>query len=257
MQHAGFQCMILSTTACLNMIICNSRKYIFIHLHKTGGSSFEIAAEPTLAWNDLLLGSTETGEILNKYYSKRHRLAKHSSLSDVTQVCGVANIEDYRYLTLVRHPIKRAISLYRFVETIISGFCQRKGVSLSQIKEQHEIFIKQYEVLRWPASRAYVMSEGDHESYFTHAELDKEVGMQSQITQISVNGAIPSQLRIVRLEDIKQAGSIFKDFTGKELEIPHSNKSRTKPLTDDDLSASVKDYLYARFKVDLDRFNYE
>ena len=101
------------------------------------------------------------------------------------------------------------------------------------------------------------MSEGDHESYFTHAELDKEVGMQPQITQISVNGAIPSQLRIVRLEDIKQAGSIFKDFTGKELEIPHSNKSRTKPLTDDDLSESVKDYLYARFKVDLDRFNYE
>lgn len=239
------------------MIICNSRKYIFIHLHKTGGSSFEIAAEPTLDWNDLLLGSTETGEMLNKYYRKKYHLTKHSSLNDVLRICGTENLENYRYLTLIRHPIKRAISLYRFVGTRINLLCQSKGVSLEQLNDQYELFRKRFELLRWPASKAYVMTHGQHESFFMHGELEKEVGMQPQFNQISINGDIPSQLKIVRLEDIKQASSVFKDFTGKELEIPHSNKSNTKSLTVDDLSPSVKDYLHARFKVDLDRFNYE
>ena len=47
------------------MIICHSRKYVFIHIHKTGGTSVESALEPTLHWNDLLLGSTPFGEVAN------------------------------------------------------------------------------------------------------------------------------------------------------------------------------------------------
>jgi hypothetical protein len=239
------------------MIICNSREYIFIHLHKTGGSSFEIAAEPTLAWNDLLLGSTEIGETLNKYYMNRFGLNKHSSLSEILESCATTDIKDYRYLSIVRHPIKRAISLYRFIGTLIEDFCKSQNVSLEKVNEQYEFLKAQYWPLCWPASEAYVKTMGDVESFFIHNALERESAMKPQFTQISIDNYLPSQLQIVKLEEINQSNKIFKDFTGTELKIPHENKSSTRSVSIADLPSQTKDYLYSRFKPDLMNFDYQ
>jgi hypothetical protein len=239
------------------MIICNSRQYIFIHLHKTGGSSFEIAAEATLAWNDLLLGSTDMGEKLNNYYMKRFGLNKHSSLLETLKICTNINIKGYRYLTIVRHPIKRAISLYRFIGTIVEDYCQSKGISINDINEQYDSHKVQYWPLCWPASEAYIRTSGDLERFFFHGALERESAMQSQVMQLSIGDSLPSQLQLVKLEEINRSNKVFKDFTGEELSIPHENKSSMRSVSISDLSSQTKDHLYSRFNIDMLKLGYQ
>lgn len=239
------------------MIICNSRRYTFIHLHKTGGSSFEIAAEPTLAWNDLLLGSTETGETLHKHYMQRYGLNKHSPLSEVLKVCSSTDVANYRHLTIVRHPIKRAISLYRFIGTLISDFCDSQEVTLNQVHKGYQDFKDKYWPLCWPASEAYVMTKGDIRGFFFHDALERESAMKPQFTQVSIDGQLPTQLNFIKLEELNQADSILKDFTGADLKIPHENKSTTNNIATSDLPIAVREHLCTRFKEDFCNFDYQ
>ena len=47
------------------MIISNSHKFIFVHILKTAGTSICAALDPTLRWNDVILGGTGFGEKMN------------------------------------------------------------------------------------------------------------------------------------------------------------------------------------------------
>jgi hypothetical protein len=51
------------------MIISHSRKFIFIHIHKTAGESISEALRPYLSGRDLLLGTSLRGELNNAYYN--------------------------------------------------------------------------------------------------------------------------------------------------------------------------------------------
>src|ERR671918_1169665 len=62
-------------------IVCRSRKFIFVHLHKCGGTSVEQAFAPHARWNDLVIGSTFWGELLQPLYKRRYGLTKHSRAS--------------------------------------------------------------------------------------------------------------------------------------------------------------------------------
>src|SRR5215469_2544795 len=59
-----------------SMIISHSRRFIFVHIHKAGGTSVEQALDPHLAWNDLILGGSQFGEKIQGAYQKRFGLNK-------------------------------------------------------------------------------------------------------------------------------------------------------------------------------------
>lgn len=113
-------------------IISNSHRFIFVHLHKCGGTSVETAYQPHAAWNDLVLGSTKEGEVLQSIYKQLHGLHKHSSAKDIRAVVGDV-WEAYETIALVRHPMRIYESYYRWIHKIVANFCDKKNIGFDEV----------------------------------------------------------------------------------------------------------------------------
>lgn len=112
-------------------IISHEHKFVFIHLHKTGGTSFELAYEPHTTYRDIIIGSTEYGEnIQGKYYAK-YGLGKHSSASDVLRVLG-SDVGSYDFISLVREPTDRLRSLFKWIRRVINDWAYSESVSFDE-----------------------------------------------------------------------------------------------------------------------------
>lgn len=114
------------------MIISPGRKYIFVHIPKTGGTSLSLALEDRAMKDDILIGDTP------KAKRRKHRLSalnpagrlwKHASLADIA---GVVDPRDFFVVTLVRNPWDRAVSYYHWLNT--QGF-DHPAVSLAKTSQ--------------------------------------------------------------------------------------------------------------------------
>ncbi|MGB8624392.1 MAG: sulfotransferase family 2 domain-containing protein [Paracoccaceae bacterium] len=100
------------------MIISRGRRYIFVHIPKTGGTAMSLALEGRAMADDILIGDTP------KAKRRRHRLKgaqasgrlwKHSRLSDIHGLVAQAEIETFFTFTLVRNPWDRVVSYYHWL----------------------------------------------------------------------------------------------------------------------------------------------
>jgi hypothetical protein len=97
------------------MIVSRGRRFVFVHVPKTGGTSLALAYEARARPDDILIGDTP------KARRRRHRLAgvqtagrlwKHSRLSDIRGLIPDADIDAARVATLVRNPWDRVASYW-------------------------------------------------------------------------------------------------------------------------------------------------
>lgn len=100
------------------MIISRGRRFIFVHIPKTGGTALALALEDRAMKDDILIGDTP------KALRRRGRLEglkaagrvwKHSSLMDIAGVVTPEEIEDFFVFTLVRNPWDRLVSYYHWL----------------------------------------------------------------------------------------------------------------------------------------------
>lgn len=101
------------------MILSRGRRYIFIHIPKTGGTSLALALEGRAMKDDLMLGDTP------KALKRRRRLAgaqargrlwKHSRLADIEGLVTRDEIDDFLVFTMVRNPWDRVVSYYHWLQ---------------------------------------------------------------------------------------------------------------------------------------------
>lgn len=100
------------------MIISPSRRFIFVHIPKTGGTALSLALESRARADDILVGDTpkavkRRGRL--KLLKPAGRLWKHSTLADIDGIVSSDALADTFTLTLVRNPWDRALSYYQWL----------------------------------------------------------------------------------------------------------------------------------------------
>jgi hypothetical protein len=238
------------------MIICHSRKFIFVHIHKTGGTSVERALDPHLAWNDLILGGSPFGEKIQQPYAKKFGLNKHSTVSDIEAVCGDL-VRDYVTFALVRNPLSRMCSLYNFVATIVHRWADQQGIDLADV-ERHITpqAIKKKPALKWSSTKAFLRA-GNFSEFIRHKGLMNAPGFRSQLNCLAAGKDGVLKARFFRLEDFPEWMTELNAITGVELILSRENESDLKLQDDATVTAEDHSHIRSLFQQDYEAFGYD
>ena len=100
------------------MILSRGRRFIFVHIPKTGGTALSLALEARAMKDDILIGDTPKARARRGRLGgvkSQGRLWKHSTLADIAGLATDAEINGFFTLTLVRNPWDRAVSYYTWL----------------------------------------------------------------------------------------------------------------------------------------------
>jgi hypothetical protein len=144
------------------MIISPGRRYIFVHIPKTGGTALALALEGRARADDILLGDTPKARRRRhrlKGVQARGRLWKHASLADIDGLVSADEIANSYCFTLVRNPWDRMVSYYHWLRG--QGFAH-PAVALSKALTFSEFLNHpqtQASLKAWPYAR-YMQDAG-------------------------------------------------------------------------------------------------
>ena len=207
------------------MIISTGRKYIFVHIPKTGGTALSLALEDRAMADDILIGDTPKAvkrRAKAKKWAGDRKLRKHSTLAELD---GLVATEDYFVVSLVRNPWDRMVSYYHW------------------LKEQSF------------DHRAVVLAKShDFSGFLNHPETAVAQTAESYTGYVAGRAAVSCFVRLESLaEDIKP----FEDHLGFKLEIPHVNKSNRKSDWRGYYSEADADLVGRMYISDIAKFGYK
>lgn len=162
------------------MIISPGRKYIFVHIPKTGGTALTLALEARAMKDDLLVGDTPKARARKgrlKDAQTAGRLWKHSTLADIDGLLPQDVLAAMFTVTLVRNPWDRAVSYYHWLrdQTFAHpAVALSKQLNFSAFLNHPET---QSSFRNWPAS-AYVRDAQGRERcnlYLRLEHLDQDI----------------------------------------------------------------------------------
>lgn len=100
------------------MIISRARRFIFVHIPKTGGTALTLALEARAGRDDILIGDTPRARARKarlRGMKAAGRVWKHATLADIDGVVTREEVAAFFTLTLVRNPWDRMVSYYHWL----------------------------------------------------------------------------------------------------------------------------------------------
>ncbi|RFP90304.1 Type II secretory pathway, pullulanase PulA [Rhodobacteraceae bacterium 63075] len=212
------------------MIISRGRRYIFVHIPKTGGTAMALALEARAMKDDMMLGDTP------KALKRRRRLKdadahgrlwKHSTLADIEGLVSRAEIAGSLCFTLVRNPWDRMVSYYHWLG--------QQGFAHPAVDAAKTLGFSEF--LRAPAVAGPIKAN------------------PAAAYMRDVDGGQHAALYI-RLEHFAEDAAPLWEHLGFELELPRANESDRREDFRSYYSAADRAAVAEICRADIDRFGY-
>jgi hypothetical protein len=239
------------------MIISRHHGFIFIHIPKTGGTSMEVSLARHLAWDDLILGSTELGFAMNSAYQKRYGLFDHANLADVAAVCGPELTNSSFIFAMVRHPLDRIVSLYNFLHTLVEGHCHsiRLDPDLLRLRIQSGEVAGDPDFCAWPETKAYAQTL-NFSGFLREVDTTRCITLRPQLSFVSPPPGVKPVDQVIRLEELDQTIPEIAGRLGLPILPGRLNASTRIRLLPRDVTVSDRRRIEELYYEDLVAFDY-
>lgn len=181
------------------MIISRQRRFIFVHIPKTGGTAFSLAYEARAAKDDILIGDTPKARARAgrwKGVKTAGRVWKHSTLADVVGLVTAAEIEEFQVVTMVRNPWDRVVSYYHWLK--VQTFAH-PAVGLAKAH--------------------------DFSGFLNHPQTVASLRMWPYGSYVRLPSGTESPCLFIRLERFEEDASNLWQHLGFRLDLPKANES--------------------------------
>ena len=213
------------------MIISPGRKYVFVHIPKTGGTSLSLALEERAMKNDILIGDTPKALRRRervKTLKSAGRLWKHSKLADIEGLLSDEQISDYFVVTLVRNPWDRYVSYFHW------------------LREQ-----------TFDHAAVKIAKNNDFSAFLNHPQTKLAAENDSYASYVTCASGAERCNLFVRLEHLNEDIQPFERHLGFELrDIEHANASNREKDYRPHYSDNDQELVAAWFAKDTQRFGY-
>ena len=234
-------------------IICNSRRFIFVHLHKCGGTSVRQAIRTQMRWNDLIIGGNENDNLLEAIYRRRYALEKHNSASQLHGIVGDEVWRDYWTFALVRHPASIMESFYYWSIKVLNALAGRKQLSFAETVSKIRAGQLEDDVLSWGAVNAYCKTDGFAE--FVDYALQKNcLGFGKTLSErlTDADGRLVDDT--FQLEHVAYFEQTFSERTGIPIKLGRHNRSQER---ESHWNEELLERIWQRYREDYQRFGYD
>jgi hypothetical protein len=181
------------------MIVSRGRRYIFVHIPKTGGTSLALALEARAHRDDILIGDTpkaikRKGRV--RTLNAKGRLWKHSTLADLDGALSPSDLDGMFIFTLVRNPWDRMVSYYHWLRQ--QGF-DHPAVTLAKAT--------------------------GFEDFVLHPDTDASLRAFPSARYVTDAAGVERCSAYVRLEHLDADLAPVEAYLGFRLDVPHANAS--------------------------------
>jgi len=219
----------ITSQACTMTILSSKNKFLFIHLHKCGGTSIEQSYEEVAHWSDVIIGSIGLAGAMHDYYREKFSLSKHSSVMEIANVIGTEDYHDMTGFALVRDPYSVFESFYGWTGKI---FAYSARINESTIENAKQIVATggekadQLHFADWGSSKAYANSTSFND--FVEISLKNQSLPQVSMCKRLGIGTELEPKYIFQLGEIECFWEALENYLGTSLKRTHSNASKTE-----------------------------
>jgi len=232
------------------MIISLNRRFLFVHIHKCAGTSVEVALGKLLRHNDIVIGSTKSGEKNQEFFKRAIGLNKHSTALDARRWMGEDMFAKCFKFAFVRHPVDRLLSLYSYAHKLAEGSAMAPE---EQAAYERDGTLPDRPPYRYKAVRAALKSKS-FSDFALHPLTWQDAGSQPQWESVCDNNGKMIVDFVGKVETIEQDWA--RVLAQLDLEAPLEVRNASGGRGTVQLNSQALDTVRTRYAKDFELFGY-